>query len=126
MLITHDLGVVSEMADRVIVMYAGRRVEEASVYSLFDEPLHPYTIGLMGCDPAIRGGHGGAGERLVDIPGTVPPLWDLPQGCAFAPRCPNAAGAVPCRAAAVRGEAARALRRMLGGASAGADAPARS
>ncbi|NDV01176.1 ABC transporter ATP-binding protein [Pseudoroseicyclus tamaricis] len=87
-LITHDLGVVAETADRVIVMYAGRRVEEARVTDLFDEPLHPYTRGLMGAIPrgAATGGHG----RLTDIKGTVPPMWDLPPGCAFAPRCPLA------------------------------------
>ncbi len=84
-LITHDLGVVAEVADRVIVMYAGRRVEEAPVTDLFDAPLHPYTRGLMGAIP-----HAGGGDRLTDIPGTVPALWDLPQGCAFAPRCPVA------------------------------------
>ncbi|WDR00797.1 ABC transporter ATP-binding protein [Devosia sp. J2-20] len=89
-LITHDLGVVSEVADRVIVMYAGRKVEEASIYELFDHPLHPYTIGLMGAVP--RGGASAqAGDRLADIAGTVPALWNLPKGCAFAPRCPNAA-----------------------------------
>jgi len=85
-LITHDLGVVAEVADRVIVMYAGRRVEEASVYDLFDNPAHPYTRGLMGAVPRSNGYDG----RLTDIPGTVPPLWDLPKGCAFAPRCPGA------------------------------------
>jgi peptide/nickel transport system ATP-binding protein len=83
-LITHDLGVVAETADRVIVMYAGRRVEEASVTDLFDAPLHPYTRGLMGAIPGAGGG------RLTDIPGTVPPLWELPLGCAFSPRCPLA------------------------------------
>ncbi|WP_262032262.1 ABC transporter ATP-binding protein [Microvirga sp. Mcv34] len=88
-LITHDLGVVAEIADRVIVMYAGRPVEECSVYELFDNPLHPYTIGLMGAVPH-RGEAEAAPRRLADIPGTVPPLWDLPKGCAFAPRCPGA------------------------------------
>ncbi len=88
-LITHDLGVVSEVADRVIVMYAGRKVEEASIYDLFDRPFHPYTIGLMGAVPQ-RGASSQAGDRLADISGTVPPLWDLPKGCAFAPRCPGA------------------------------------
>jgi peptide/nickel transport system ATP-binding protein len=89
LLITHDLGVVSEVADRVIVMYAGRRVEEADVYSLFDEPLHPYTIALMGAIPRQIAGkvHG---DRLADIAGTVPAPWNLPKGCAFAPRCPRA------------------------------------
>ncbi|MAN77881.1 MAG: peptide ABC transporter ATP-binding protein [Rhizobiales bacterium] len=86
-LITHDLGVVAEVADRVIVMYAGRRVEEASVYDLFDNPIHPYTKGLMGAVPRSGLAEGG---RLTDIAGTVPPLWDLPRGCAFAPRCPGA------------------------------------
>jgi peptide/nickel transport system ATP-binding protein len=88
-LITHDLGVVAEVADRVVVMYAGRRVEEASVYELFDHPIHPYTLGLMGAIPRSRPGHP-VGERLVDIAGTVPPPWDMPPGCAFAPRCPGA------------------------------------
>jgi peptide/nickel transport system ATP-binding protein len=82
-LITHDLGVVAETADRVVVMYAGRCVEEASVEDLFDAPLHPYTHGLMGAIPR-RGA-----EHLTEIGGTVPPLWKLPQGCAFAPRCPR-------------------------------------
>lgn len=84
-LITHDLGVVAEIADQVIVMYAGKCVEEASITDLFDTPLHPYTRGLMGAIP-----HSGGDTRLTDIPGTVPALWDLPQGCAFAPRCPLA------------------------------------
>jgi peptide/nickel transport system ATP-binding protein len=88
-LITHDLGVVAEVADRVVVMYAGRRVEEASVYDLFDNPLHPYTLGLMGAIPRPVAGRPTT-ERLVDITGTVPPPWDLPKGCAFAPRCPRA------------------------------------
>lgn len=88
-LITHDLGVVAEVADRVIVMYAGRRVEEATVYELFDNPIHPYTRGLMGAVPRA-GGRSSEGGHLTDIPGTVPPLWDLPKGCAFAPRCPGA------------------------------------
>lgn len=87
-MITHDLGVVAEVADRVVVMYAGRRIEEASATDLFDNPMHPYTLGLLG---AIPRSHAGAavGDRLVDITGTVPPLWDLPSGCAFSPRCPK-------------------------------------
>lgn len=88
-LITHDLGVVSEVADRVMVMYAGRKVEEATVCDLFDHPIHPYTIGLMGAVPG-SGSSSQEGDRLADIPGTVPPLWNLPAGCAFAPRCPRA------------------------------------
>jgi peptide/nickel transport system ATP-binding protein len=82
--ITHDLGVVAETADRVVVMYAGRKVEEASVDELFESPLHPYTVGLIGATP-IPGA--ARAERLADIPGMVPPLNALPQGCAFAPRC---------------------------------------
>ncbi len=89
LLITHDLGVVSEVADRVVVMYAGRRVEETDVYSLFDEPLHPYTIALMGAIPRQVAGKT-QGGRLSDIAGTVPAPWNLPKGCAFAPRCPRA------------------------------------
>ncbi|HZQ01617.1 MAG TPA: ABC transporter ATP-binding protein [Reyranella sp.] len=85
--ITHDLGVVAETADRVVVMYAGRKVEEATVDDLFERPLHPYTAGLIGATPT-PGGERAA--RLADIPGMVPPLNELPVGCAFAPRCPRA------------------------------------
>jgi oligopeptide/dipeptide ABC transporter ATP-binding protein len=84
LLITHDLGVVAEMADRVAVMYAGRIVEEAPVDLLFADPKHPYTRGLMGSMPG-----GAPGARLRAIQGTVPPLGQLPAGCAFAPRCPD-------------------------------------
>ena len=84
--ITHDLGVVAETADRVVVMYAGRKVEEASVDELFETPLHPYTAGLIGATPVPGAARA---ERLADIPGMVPPLNALPQGCAFAPRCPR-------------------------------------
>jgi len=84
LLITHDLGVVAEMADRVAVMYAGRIVEEAPVRRLFDEPKHPYTRGLMASMPGQE-----PGARLKAIQGTVPALGQLPRGCAFAPRCPD-------------------------------------
>jgi oligopeptide/dipeptide ABC transporter ATP-binding protein len=84
-MITHDLGVVAEMADRVAVMYAGRIVEQATTDALFAEPQHPYTRGLMGATPSAQPGRGG---RLADIPGMVPSLADLPAGCAFAARCP--------------------------------------
>jgi oligopeptide/dipeptide ABC transporter ATP-binding protein len=84
LLITHDLGVVAEMADRVAVMYAGRLVEEAPVDQLFSDPRHPYTRGLMASLPG-----GAPGARLKAIHGTVPALGHLPQGCAFAPRCPD-------------------------------------
>jgi len=88
-LITHDLGVVAEMADQVIVMYAGRRVEVAAVEALFDRPLHPYTRALMRAAPHLTS-VGGAKAQLAEIPGAVPPPWELPRGCAFAPRCPSA------------------------------------
>jgi len=88
-LITHDLAVVAETAQRVIVMYAGKKVEEADVDSLFGEPLHPYTHGLMASIPqlAVIGGGPAAEDRLKEIPGMVPALTNLPPGCAFAPRC---------------------------------------
>jgi peptide/nickel transport system ATP-binding protein len=87
-LITHDLGVVAETAQRVIVMYAGRKVEEAAVAALFDEPLHPYTLGLMGSVPRrLLAGGSERAPRLREIPGAVPSLIDLPAGCTFAPRC---------------------------------------
>ena len=84
LLITHDLGVVAEMADRVAVMYAGRIVEQAGVHELFANPAHPYTRGLLGSIPGTR-----PGKRLVSIPGNVPALGQLPPGCAYAPRCPH-------------------------------------
>ncbi|WP_027583581.1 ABC transporter ATP-binding protein [Bradyrhizobium sp. Ai1a-2] len=86
-LITHDLGVVAQTAQRVIVMYAGRKVEEASVEALFENPLHPYTRGLMASIPAVPSLDAKADVRLVEIPGMVPSLTKLPTGCAFAPRC---------------------------------------
>jgi peptide/nickel transport system ATP-binding protein len=89
-LITHDLGVVAETAQRVIVMYAGRKVEEATVEELFARPLHPYTRGLLASIPRlglIRGEVDGAAARLYEIPGMVPALSNLPEGCVFAPRC---------------------------------------
>jgi len=82
-LITHDLGVVAEMCDRVSVMYAGRIVEEAPIVELFDSPKHPYTVALIGSTPVL----GQAEKDLVTIPGSVPNLIDLPDGCKFAPRC---------------------------------------
>lgn len=82
-LITHDLGVVAEMCDRVDVMYAGRIVEEADVFSLFREPKHPYTQALIASTPVL----GEADKELYAIPGSVPNLIDLPPGCKFSPRC---------------------------------------
>ncbi|MGU3496860.1 ABC transporter ATP-binding protein [Xanthobacteraceae bacterium A53D] len=86
-IITHDLGVVAETADRVLVMYAGRKVEEGTVDAVFEAPLHPYTRGLMGATPSASDQPHG---RLSEIPGSVPPLSALPQGCAFNNRCPAA------------------------------------
>jgi peptide/nickel transport system ATP-binding protein len=89
-LITHDLAVVAETAQRVIVMYAGKKVEEAEVEELFEGPLHPYTHGLLASIPhleVIGGALPVANGRLKEIPGMVPALTSLPKGCAFAPRC---------------------------------------
>ena len=89
MLITHDLGVVAEMADRVVVMYAGQIVEEADVRTLFAHPLHPYTKGLLGSIPVL----GVVRDRLDVIPGFVPNLLNPPPGCRFEPRCEICKGA---------------------------------
>jgi peptide/nickel transport system ATP-binding protein len=86
-LITHDLGVVAQTAQRVIVMYAGKKVEEADVDTLFARPRHPYTRGLMASIPELPTAGAAHAARLTEIPGTVPSLTRLPQGCAFAPRC---------------------------------------
>jgi peptide/nickel transport system ATP-binding protein len=89
-LITHDLGVVAEVAHRVVVMYAGRKVEEAPIEELFAAPRHPYTRGLLGSMPHLGDSVNETGKRLVEIPGMVPSLKDPAPGCLFAPRCPNA------------------------------------
>jgi oligopeptide/dipeptide ABC transporter ATP-binding protein len=93
LLITHDLGVISEMADRVAVMYAGRLVEQAPVRQLFEAPAHPYTRGLLASIPGRQ-----PGRTLHAIPGVVPALGGLPPGCAFAPRCADRFD--PCGSAA--------------------------
>jgi peptide/nickel transport system ATP-binding protein len=87
MLITHDLGVVAEMAQRVIVMYAGRKVEEAPVASLFAQPRHPYTRGLLNSIPRLGETEAAGRKQLAEIPGTVPSLKERISGCIFAPRC---------------------------------------
>ena len=99
-LITHDMGVVAENADRVVVMYAGRKVEEANVDDLFDRPAHPYTRGLLGSIPSLdlAARTVPARSRLSEIKGMVPSLFNLPKGCSFAPRCALATD--QCRATA--------------------------
>lgn len=114
--VTHNLGVVAEIADRVAVMYAGRVVETGPVHDVFAHPRHPYTVGLMRSVPKL--GEASALKRsglaLPTIAGSVPSLADLPAGCAFAPRCPHALpacrAAVPALAAAGEGHASRCIR----------------
>jgi oligopeptide/dipeptide ABC transporter ATP-binding protein len=87
-LITHDLGVVAETCQRIVVMYAGKKVEEATADELFERPLHPYTVGLMKSIPRLdRAATTEHPGRLMEIPGMVPSLKNMPPGCAFAPRC---------------------------------------
>ncbi len=86
MLVTHDMGVIAETADRVAVMYAGRIAEIGPVRDVVKQPLHPYAVGLMGAIPSIEGD----AERLVQIPGSMPRLSNIPKGCAFNPRCSKA------------------------------------
>jgi len=89
-LITHDLGVVAEIAQRIEVMYAGKVVEEAQALAIFEDPKHPYTRGLLKSIPTLgqRARHGR--HRLQEISGIVPSLYELPSGCSFYPRCPDA------------------------------------
>ena len=82
-LITHDLGLIAETADRVAVMYAGQIIEQADIETIFEKPMHPYTQGLIASVPVL----GSVQEQLAVIPGSVPNLVDMPQGCRFAPRC---------------------------------------
>jgi oligopeptide/dipeptide ABC transporter ATP-binding protein len=89
LLITHNLGVVAQMASRVVVMYAGQVVEEATAVDLFDRPFHPYTQGLLRSMPRL-GARAGGGLRLKEIPGIVPAITAIVPGCRFAPRCPHA------------------------------------
>ena len=90
LLITHDLGVVAQMAARVVVMYAGQVVEEAAVGDIFDTPFHPYTEGLLKSMPRIAEEMGTGKRRLSEIPGIVPVLTEVIEGCKFADRCPHA------------------------------------
>jgi peptide/nickel transport system ATP-binding protein/oligopeptide transport system ATP-binding protein len=89
MMITHDLGVIAEMAQRVVVMYAGKVVETASTAALFDDPKHPYTRGLLQSVPRLGERARRGRRRLREIEGMVPSLYDLPRGCRFYPRCPE-------------------------------------
>lgn len=95
MFITHDLGVIAENADHVVVMYAGRVVERADVYTIFEKPAHPYTQGLINSIPSIDEHTVGQRTTLKAIPGMVPDLLDVPEGCSFQTRCSNAFE--PCR-----------------------------
>ena len=88
--ITHDLGVIAEMCEDVVVMYAGQIVEEASVGEMFDHPFHPYTQGLLKSMPRIADGFNEGKQRLSEIPGIVPVLTEIIEGCKFADRCPHA------------------------------------
>jgi oligopeptide/dipeptide ABC transporter ATP-binding protein len=89
-LITHDMGAIAEMAQRVVVMYAGRKVEDGPVDEILTNPKHPYTAGLIGCVPHLSANPSAERPPLMDIPGMVPPLTRLGQGCPFAPRCTKA------------------------------------
>jgi oligopeptide/dipeptide ABC transporter ATP-binding protein len=89
-LITHDLGLIAETASRVVVMYAGKVVEQANILDLFQNPLHPYTEGLLGSIPVLGRKDRRARRLLHEIPGVVPSLSEMPQGCRFHPRCTKA------------------------------------
>jgi peptide/nickel transport system ATP-binding protein/oligopeptide transport system ATP-binding protein len=108
--ITHNMGVVAETADRVLVMYAGRIVEHAPVERLFDHPMHPYTQGLLSCIPSLEDDR----DRLLAIPGILPDPLHRPSGCSFAPRCPHAVPAcstgVPSLATAGPDQSAACIR----------------
>ncbi len=108
-LISHDLGVVAETCERVAVMYAGRIVEESPVDTLFADPRHPYTQGLLGALPPIDG----ARRPLASIPGGVPEPWAMPPGCAFAPRCPAHVAACDVTAPALLAHDGRANACLL-------------
>lgn len=84
--ITHDLSIVAEIADRVVIMYGGRVAESGTVFDIFDNPKHPYTVGLLNCLPDLTGTR----DRLTPIPGTIPNLIDSPETCIFQPRCTRA------------------------------------
>ena len=117
--VTHNLGVVAELAHEVAVMYAGRVVEQAPVEALFEHPKHPYTLGLIACIPDVRRDIAEDGTRrpLNPIPGTVPPITALPPGCSFAPRCAYVedacTAAVPALVAAEAAHLSRCRRHAI-------------
>ena len=119
-LITHDLGVVAEFAQRVMVMYAGRKVEEAPVVELFRTPRHPYTQGLIGAVPKLGSSLEGEATRLAEIPGIVPSLKQRIEGCVFAGRCPRATEICRQVAPMLESEGARPCRRLPPRAETGA------
>jgi len=112
--VTHDLGVVAEMADQVVVMYAGRIVEQGSVVAVLTQPAHPYTRGLLASIPGARRGADGASLRLEAIAGSMPDPMMRPVGCQFAPRCRHVVdrcrGAEPGFTEVSDGHAARCVR----------------
>ena len=112
LIITHDLGVIAEVADEVLVMYAGQIVESAPVADLFADPQHPYTIGLLGSIPRLDVDR----ERLATIEGTVPSPNNQPKGCRFAPRCPFADRRCRDEPPPLRDIGARPSGRLLEGA----------
>ena len=116
MLVTHDMGVVANTADRVAVMYAGRLAEIGPVSDLIDQPLHPYAVGLMGAIPSLDQD----ARRLVQIPGAMPRLSAIPDGCAFHPRCPQAFEPCAARRPSLVAKDGRAVACHLYGDPAGA------
>ena len=119
--VTHDLGIVAKLCDRVAVMYAGRIVETGRTREIFDRPRHPYTIGLLNCLPTLRRGR----EPLAAIEGQPPDLANLPAGCRFAARCPLVEPALPRGRPAARGRGRRSRGRMLPHGGDGGDRPSR-
>ena len=89
-IITHDLGVIAEMADRIVVMYAGRVIEQANTIDLFQNTLHPYTQGLLASIPLLGRRTAGVSKKITEIKGMIPSLYNLPKGCKFNNRCPEA------------------------------------
>ena len=108
LIITHNMGVIAETADRVLVMYAGRVVEEAPVGRLFAQPSHPYTQGLLACVPTLEQSR----ARLAAIPGTLPEPGRRPPGCRFAPRCRYAIPACERRSSRLAADRTRPPRRL--------------